>query len=60
MGLFRAISIYIIGSFFIYLSKEGTDKIKQIPIIGEDLEKMVKDKRENVIVVLLALSQLIL
>tara|TARA_B100001094_G_C17477808_1_gene460429 strand:+ start:122 stop:304 length:183 start_codon:yes stop_codon:yes gene_type:complete len=60
MGLFRAISVYIIGSFFIHLTKEGSDKIKQIPIIGKDLEKMVKDKRENVIVILLALSQLIL
>ena len=55
MGLFRAISVYIIGSFFIHLTKEGSDKIKQIPIIGKDLEKMVKDKRENVIVILLAL-----
>lgn len=60
MGLFRAITIYVIGSFFIHFTKEGSDKIKQIPIIGEDLEKMVKDKRENVIVILLALSQLIL
>lgn len=60
MGLFRAISIYILGSLFIHITKEGSDKLKKVPLIGNDLEKMVKKNRENVIVILLALSQLIL
>ena len=60
MGLLRAISVYIIGTFFIHLTREGSDKIKQIPFIGNDLEKTVKNRRENVIVILLALSQLII
>jgi hypothetical protein len=60
MGLFRAISIYILGYFFINLTKEGSDKLKNIPLIGGDLEKIVKKNRENTIVILLALSQLIL
>jgi hypothetical protein len=60
MGLFRAISIYILGSFFIHITKEGSDKLKKIPLIGDDLEKMAKKNRENAIVILLALSQLIL
>lgn len=60
MGLFRAISIYILGSLFIHITKEGSDKLKKIPLIGDDLEKMAKKNRENVIVILLALSQLIL
>ena len=60
MGLFRAISIFIIGSFFIYITKESGDQIKKIPIFGVELEKMLKDQKEKVIVILLAISQLIL
>ena len=60
MGLFRAISVYLIGSFIIHITKEGSDKIKQIPIIGDDLEKLMKKNREKALVILLALSQLIL
>ena len=34
MGLFRAIGVYLIGSFIIKITKEGGDHIKNIPIIG--------------------------
>ena len=60
MGLFRAIIIYALGYFFIHITKEGSDKLKKVPLIGNYLEKMAKQNRENAIVILLALSQLFL
>ena len=60
MGLFRAIGVYLIGSFIIKITKEGGDHIKNIPIIGSTLESMLKDQREHVVIILLAITQLII
>lgn len=58
MGLLRAIIIYIIGSFLIYITKEGEEQMQKLPILGSELQKMLKNQKEKVIVILLAISQL--
>ena len=53
MGLLKPIIVFITGYFFINYYKENQKKINNIPIIGNDLQKLADKNKDYLILVVL-------
>jgi len=60
MGLFRALTVLLVGFFTLSLITTHKDKLKVIPFVGDYANNKFLQYKEMIIIIIIALSQLIL
>jgi|TARA_Y100000389_G_scaffold199406_1_gene237720 hypothetical protein len=60
MGLFRALTVVLIGFFSISLLNSKNEIIKKFPVIGPIIDQNVEKYKPEIIVILIALVFLII
>ena len=58
MGLIKAAIVLVIGLFLMSALETQQEKIKELPIVGELLQEKIKENKETVFIVAIALLHL--